>query len=535
MNHKPTIVTVTLALLTALSAFGQSTYVVVDTIQTNCYSTNAIIAAPAPGAAYAGQDAQYAGTQPSYTLSGDGLTVLDNNTGLTWERSPDTDGNGSLSYDDKLLYSAALLRPATMNAANYGGYSDWRLPMLKELYSLILFNGKEASETSSIGAIPFINTNYFGFAYGFTNSGERVLDAQWVTTNLYVAQTNQMFGVNFADGRIKGYPATDAIGKKFFVLCVRGNTSYGVNNFADNGGGTITDNATGLMWQKADSGAGKNWQGALAYAEGLSLAGWQDWRLPNPKELHSIVDYTRSPDTTGSAAIDPIFSCTQVTNENNAADYPFYWTGTTLMGTGPSPYSRGIYISFGRTLGYMGGTWTDVHGAGAQRAEFKAGNPADYPFGFGPQGDAVRIFNYVRCVRGGAVAPTNDTDADGLTDWYEYNYVTNTTAMTPDGDIDGDGFPNSSEYGAGTSPINAASYLGIEEFSVESSSNAVISWRSVLDKRYRIERSTKLVLDTFWTVVAADIPATPPVNIHTDTTANARAMFYRVAVEGDSQ
>ena len=43
----------------------------------------------------------------------------------------------------------------------------------------------------------------------------------------------------------------------------------------------------------------------------------------------------------------------------------------------------------------------DVHGAGAQRSDLKTGNPEDYPYGRGPQGDAIRIYNYVRCVRGG--------------------------------------------------------------------------------------------------------------------------------------
>ncbi|MBI4790572.1 MAG: DUF1566 domain-containing protein [Chloroflexi bacterium] len=386
-----------------------TSYPIVDTEQTKCYSSSSEIACPAAGAAFYGQDAQHAGTQPSYTLGGDGLTVLDNRTGLTWQRSPDTDGDGSLSYADKLLYSQALTQPATMNATNYGGYSDWRLPTLKELYSLILFSGAEASESSSVGAIPFINTNYFGFAYGFTGSGERVLDAQWATTTLYVANTNQMFGVNFADGRIKGYPDTDAIGKKFFVICVRGNTSYGINNFVNNGDGTITDSATGLMWAQADSGAGLNWSNALAWVQTRNAAyylGHNDWRIPNPKELHSIVDYTRSPNTTGSAAINSVFTVTTITNEAGQTDFPYYWTGTTLVGTGPTPYVRGVYVSFGRTLGYINGSWTDVHGTGAQRAEFKDGNPDDYPYGFGPQGDAVRIYNYVRLVRDGNLTPT---------------------------------------------------------------------------------------------------------------------------------
>ena len=57
------------------------------------------------------------------------------------------------------------------------------------------------------------------------------------------------------------------------------------------------------------------------------------------------------------------------------------------------------YVSFGRALGYMNNQWMDVHGAGAQRSDPKAGNPADIPKGRGPQGDAIRIYNYVRCVR----------------------------------------------------------------------------------------------------------------------------------------
>jgi hypothetical protein len=51
-------------------------------------------------------------------------------------------------------------------------------------------------------------------------------------------------------------------------------------------------------------------------------------------------------------------------------------------------------------MGYMDGAWSDVHGAGAQRSDPKAGSAADYPTGNGPQGDAVRIYNDVRLVRG---------------------------------------------------------------------------------------------------------------------------------------
>jgi hypothetical protein len=64
-----------------------------------------------------------------------------------------------------------------------------------------------------------------------------------------------------------------------------------------------------------------------------------------------------------------------------------------------------VYVTFGRAIGYMSfppgspGEFMDVHGAGAQRSDPKAGNPDDFPQGRGPQGDDIRIFNYVRCVR----------------------------------------------------------------------------------------------------------------------------------------
>jgi hypothetical protein len=60
------------------------------------------------------------------------------------------------------------------------------------------------------------------------------------------------------------------------VICVRGNTDYGINNFVDNGDGTITDQATGRLWMQDDSGSGMFWEDALAYAEDLTHAGHDD-------------------------------------------------------------------------------------------------------------------------------------------------------------------------------------------------------------------------------------------------------------------
>jgi hypothetical protein len=153
-----------------------------------------------------------------------------------------------------------------------------------------------------------------------------------------------------------------------------------------------------------------NWFAALDYCESLTLADNTDWRLPNVKELHSIVDYSRSPDTTSSAAIDPLFEVTKIINEGEKIDYPNYWSSTTHQNLKNS--KNAAYVAFGRSLGYMNNNWIDVHGAGAQRSDPKAYSGQDYPEGFGPQGDAVRYENYARCVTGGeaelTINPSND-------------------------------------------------------------------------------------------------------------------------------
>jgi len=385
-------------------------YPIVDTNQVIFYDNQDATAAPAEGEAFYGQDAQYDGNQPSYVVSNDGLTVYDEVSGLTWIQMADTDGNGVLeSPADKLTWTEAQAYPTTLNDAEFGGYDDWRLPAIKELSSPILFSGEDVSPEATSGELPFIDTDAFDFVYGNTNAGERIIDSQWASSTLYVDDTQEgqlLFGVNFADGRIKGYGLNSPGGgeKTFFVLCCRGNEDYGINAFTDNSDGTVTDQATSLMWTQDDSGVtvpeGMNWEEALAWVETQNAAqylGFSDWRLPNVKELQSILDYTRSPGTTNSAAIDAVFNTTVITSESGADDYAFYWSGTThANGQGGA---SGAYVAFGRSLGYMNSSWVDVHGAGSQRSDPKTGDPGDYPTGHGPQGDAIRIYNMVRLVR----------------------------------------------------------------------------------------------------------------------------------------
>ncbi|MDY0361895.1 MAG: DUF1566 domain-containing protein [Desulforegulaceae bacterium] len=88
------------------------------------------------------------------------------------------------------------------------------------------------------------------------------------------------------------------------------------SDFTDNGDGTITDNKTGLMWMKETADNKMNWKDALSYCENLDYAGYSDWRLPNIKELGSIVDYSAY-----NPAIDTNFFPDTMSS--------YYWSSTT--------------------------------------------------------------------------------------------------------------------------------------------------------------------------------------------------------------
>lgn len=360
-----------------------------DTGQTICLGDRDPIDGPAPGEAYFGQDAQYAGNGPSYRDDGDG-TVVDLVTGLTWQKTPDFVVR---TLDDALAYAKAL---------RLGGHDDWRLPTIKELFSLADFRGNMHARR------PYLDTRFFNFEYPDPATGARDMDGQYWSSTRYLGRTmrgdESAFGFNFADGRIKSYPTrADPRGGRrgrLYVRCVRG-PAYGANDFRDGGDGTVTDRATGLTWTKATCAKPLTWREALAWAENLELAGHDDWRLPKVKELQSLVDYSRAPDAAQKAdrgpAIDPVFDL--------ASDDAWCWASTTHL---ENRYA--YYVAFGMATSAWeyGGKPMNAHGAGAVRSDPKTGDPADYAGGHGPQGDEIRIRNYAFAVRGGAADPVKD-------------------------------------------------------------------------------------------------------------------------------
>jgi hypothetical protein len=106
------------------------------------------------------------------------------------------------------------------------------------------------------------------------------------------------------------------------------------SRFTDNGDDTVTDNLTGLMWTKDANIYGMRiWSEALSGSASCTVGGYDDWRLPNIRELHGLIDFG---------------------NYNLAlpADHPFdnvesyyYWSATT------SAYYRGFAWVVGMCYG----------------------------------------------------------------------------------------------------------------------------------------------------------------------------------------
>lgn len=106
------------------------------------------------------------------------------------------------------------------------------------------------------------------------------------------------------------------------------------------GGTTITDNVTGLMWVKDGSGPGcnngvaLNWAAAINFCNNLGFAGYSDWRLPNVNEMLSIVDFGNS--SGGYPMLYSVFP-------NAPTGYWRQWTSTSVPDM-PTTYAYAVGV-----------------------------------------------------------------------------------------------------------------------------------------------------------------------------------------------
>jgi len=334
--------------------------------QTTCYDS----AGTEISCAGTGQDGEIqagvAWPSPRFTDNGDG-TITDDLTGLMWLRDANCIATHYPEFDvDRVVGDTAgdgfvtwVHADDFVNKINKGTYplcgagrTDWRFPNAIELESL-----------SNAGTN---NPRTWLTSQGFQHVDYDYWSSTTPTCSICSEEPDSAISVGFDDGLTMGVPKTEP----FAVWPVRGTTSgpaqlwktgqttaYATADdgdlqggvawpdprFTNNGDGTVTDNLTGLTWLRdmncihthypsfdADrfSGDGAvSWQHALDFVRGINSgtyascgAGYTDWRLPNRKELMSIIHYGQD---TGTWLVSQGFT--------NPDLRDIYWSSTTVM------------------------------------------------------------------------------------------------------------------------------------------------------------------------------------------------------------
>ncbi|MBN2362299.1 MAG: DUF1566 domain-containing protein [Deltaproteobacteria bacterium] len=266
-----------------------------DTNQRQCYDNSAAMTCPSSGEDFFGQDTQYGWdtahlASERYTRStaiADQPVVTDSVTGLEWQGC----AAGQTGATCQTGSAATMTRQHALDhceGLTWGGSSDWRLPDQYELQSIVDHGRFDPSiDFDAFPATP-------GVRFWSSSSYRAIVgdgDAWYVSFD---------YGDVSHEGKSLGYD----------VRCVRSGQPVApviprftrAENVVDQP--VVADAVTRLIWQgctagqtgatcQTGSGEIKTWQQALAYCEGLTWGGSSDWRLPDTKELASLVDDTR--------------------------------------------------------------------------------------------------------------------------------------------------------------------------------------------------------------------------------------------------
>jgi len=356
-----------LSLLFLVAPVHSGTIDVPQTGQTTCYN----VAGNPVGCNNTGQDGDFiAGVDwpvPRFELDLTENCITDNLTGLMWSRNA-----WNPPITNPTSWSVSILNPPTAFFAC--GFSDWRLPNINELQTLINFEKSNNVQWLKSQGFEFLN----------------VLPIQyWSSTSAADAPESNAWYINMVDGSI-------AEGSKlatYFIWPVRGTsnpaedlpvgqipetgqisiketyddayyaTTPGLNvgvplpdpRFtvtycddtgpcadqdtdcdADSSNNIVTDNLTSLVWPAdANLDGLKTWVNALSFANSSTTCGYEDWRLPNAKELFSLVDRSQS-------------------NPALPADFPFtnvqpgvddrYWSSTSYGSDPDMAWALGMFV-----------------------------------------------------------------------------------------------------------------------------------------------------------------------------------------------
>jgi quinol monooxygenase YgiN len=293
---------------------------------------------------------------PRFTDQGNGA-VADRLTGLIWLKN--ANAFGEVTWENALAYARSLASGGTQGLNDGSQAGDWRLPNIRELLSLVDYN---AVDPILPPHHPFLNVQSAIYWTSTSLASAPVL--AWMTTLGiapavfdFKATPCRMWPVRGKKPRVMQTGQKQCWDASGAVIACAGSGQDGeiqagvpspAQRFTDNGDGTVSDNLTSLVWTKnADPIGYRTWAQALIECNKLgngypgltdgSAPG--DWRLPNVREMESLVDYGNFAPSlpTGNP-----FTNIKLTS---------YWTSTTvssaptqamfvILGVGPSIFEN---------------------------------------------------------------------------------------------------------------------------------------------------------------------------------------------------
>lgn len=262
-----------------------------------------------------GQDGCFTANVPKYVTTP--TTVYDPVSGLMWER---VFAQGSFTL------ATAQAHCASIAAASFAGFADWRVPTAFELMTLADL-GRGPLPPSVFSSQMTNNTTIFSASASVTVAGGVYgLGSNWGDMAIWDGAT--------------AYPTA--------ALCVRGTTFAGAMTVSSTGN-VVVDSRTSLAWQRAVAPGVYTWSQALAYCNALALDGLGGWRLPSYKELWSTIDVTKA-----NPAVDTtLFPGTPSTD---------FWTSTVTPNNFPS---QAYVVTMGNGAGNAGGDISLPHASTA--------------------------------------------------------------------------------------------------------------------------------------------------------------------------
>ena len=228
-----------------------------------------------------------------FTNNGDG-TITDNMTGLMWSRNAKIN-NIENTFDDSINGT---------NTLSLGGYTNWRLPNVLEISSLLSYNMSLYDYLSSFSTPSAYFTGLTGTDMWWTSTTDNTTNKGYLleglSCDIIPNAKNSIYYHWAVRGNTTNIPKTGQTNT--YYTHDDGDLESGVvwpdPRFCNNSDGTITDNMTSLMWFSTPPSSNNTWEDTLSIIENTinpdSMGGnfgYSDWYLPNIKEFTSLLNY----------------------------------------------------------------------------------------------------------------------------------------------------------------------------------------------------------------------------------------------------